>query len=221
MSSPGGPFRWSGIAGSSQLVADPDPPGTGDERADREAGVAFARERAQDVEISLDPARLRPRGHHAALDPHADLDRRLAELDPAPDERVLALAVEQDVGAEAARIPITDAGAGDEREARVGVVVEGAGRTLPGGPVALGLVLEVDDVLEGEGVTGGRATQPDGAAEPVRQRGVVVGDRAVGQRDLDATVLAQARAREQQLRLAARGQAEAGREVVDREPAVA
>src|SRR4051794_1166507 len=91
-------------ATSCQPVSDADGTRVGDEAADRQARVTLAGDRAQDVEVALDAARLLARGHHAALDLHADVDRRPAELDPAADELVLPGPVEQHVGAEAARV---------------------------------------------------------------------------------------------------------------------
>src|SRR6187551_2174330 len=104
-------------ATSYHPVAHADEPRVGDEAADRQPGVALAGDRAQDIEVARDAAGLLARGHHAALDPHADVDRRLADRDPAADERVLPGPVEQHVGAEATRVPARDRRRGDEREA--------------------------------------------------------------------------------------------------------
>jgi len=73
------------------------------------ASVGAPPVRATSVSSStLEAARLGARRHHAALDAHAHVQLHLPERDLRADERVLALTVEQHVGAEAAPIPVTD-----------------------------------------------------------------------------------------------------------------
>ena len=54
-------------------VANAQSAGIDHERAHGEAGVSLASDRSQNVEIALDATGLRPRRHHATLDPHIDV----------------------------------------------------------------------------------------------------------------------------------------------------
>ena len=61
-----------------ECVADPHGAGLYHERANRQATVAIAIDRAQHVEVTLDTAGLRARRHHAPLDAHVHIEHRLA-----------------------------------------------------------------------------------------------------------------------------------------------
>ena len=130
-----------------ERVPHPPVPGRLTEGAHRQARVPLAGQRAQDVEIALDPSLLRPRDHHAAADLLHHVHRDLTELHRRAHEGVLSLALQEHVRAEAARIPGAHRGGGHERHARARRIVKGAGRTLEGLPGADGLALEVDHVL--------------------------------------------------------------------------
>src|SRR5204862_3034589 len=93
-------------------------------RAHRESRAALSCDRAQDVEVALDPARLRARGHDATLDVLADVEHGVADRHRRADEIVLAGAVEQDVGTESPAVPVADRGRRNEGDAGARRVVE-------------------------------------------------------------------------------------------------
>ena len=195
-------------------------PGPHDEAAHGQARLPLAGDRPHDAEVALQAARLGPRRHDAALDAVADRDRRAAELHAAAHERVLALAVQHHVGAEAPPVPRAEAGRRDERHPERGVVVERPGRAVEGLPPGA-LALEVHDVLVGELHAGSaarsatrRPSHADSAASSAATEpsGSVISTPPPPQ---------QTRRGEQKLRRAPGGEAEAGPEIVDRPPAIA
>ena len=126
-----------------------------------------------------------------------------ADRDAVADERLLdvdAVGLDEHVAAEAAAVPRADRAGAEDRHARLAGVVERAVGPVPLEPRRPGLVLEVGGDLEAPGDAAAGAAQLDVPPQPRRQRGVVGGDRAVGQRDLDVGGIADEAGRgEQQL----------------------
>jgi hypothetical protein len=113
---------------SLYLVAHREPARRGDGRADRQAAVAFAVDRTEDIEIllntSVDPLRLRPGDHDAASDPLPDIHLGIAEAHPGADQRVLVAPVEEDVRAEAPPRPVRDRRQRQQRDVDLPTVME-------------------------------------------------------------------------------------------------
>ena len=125
------------VSGSSepiQFVTDHEQAWGGDGGADSQAAVAIAVDGAQNVEVLLDrpvdALGLRPGDHDAAFDPLADVQLGVAEAHLGADERVLAVTIQDDVGAEAPPRPARNGRQRQQRDIGLPAVVE-----CPGGAV--------------------------------------------------------------------------------------